>query len=116
MEHCEVIRRAYYVEKKSVRQIAHEVGCSRKTVDKALTSATPTTYTRTVPYASPKIDPFKARIAELLAERAQQPLRPSDHRRPEGAHGPHPHRANRLHYLSESLPLRLTLLHGGRRP
>ena len=73
VEHCEVIRRAYYVEQKSVRQIAHELGCSRKTVTKALTSATPATYTRTVPYASPKIDPFKVRIAELLAERAQQP-------------------------------------------
>ena len=73
VEHCEVIRRAYYVEKKSIRQIAHEVDCSRKTVDKALTSATPAVYTRTAPYASPKIDPFKARIAELLAERAQQP-------------------------------------------
>jgi transposase len=73
VEHCEAIRRAYYVEQKSVRQIARELHCSRKTVDKALVSATPATYTRTLPYASPKLGPFKQRIAELLAEREQQP-------------------------------------------
>lgn len=73
VEHCEAIRRAYYVEKKSVRQIARELHCSRKTVDKALASATPATYTRSVPYASPKLGPFKPRIAELLVERERQP-------------------------------------------
>jgi transposase len=73
VEHYEAIRRAYYVEKKSVRQIARELRCSRKTVDKALTSATPAPYTRSAPYASPKLGPFKARLAELLAEREQQP-------------------------------------------
>ena len=73
VEHYEAIRRAYYIEKKSVRQIARELQCSRKTVDKALASATPATYTRTVPYESPKLGPFKPRIAELLAEREQQP-------------------------------------------
>jgi transposase len=73
VEQREAIRRAYYVDKKSVRQIARELHCSRKTVDKALDSAQVTTYTRTVPYASPKLGPFKARLAELLAEREQQP-------------------------------------------
>lgn len=73
VEQREAIRRAYYVEQKSVRQIARELHCSRKSVDKALASASPTAYTRTAPYASPKLGPFKQRIAELLAERAQQP-------------------------------------------
>ncbi|RRR77424.1 MAG: hypothetical protein EI684_01480 [Candidatus Viridilinea halotolerans] len=73
MEQCEAIRRAYYVEKKRIRQIARELHCSRKTVDKALASATPSAYTRTAPYAAPKLGPFKARLAELLAEREQQP-------------------------------------------
>jgi transposase len=73
VEHYEAIRRAYYIEHKSVRQIARELHCSRKTVDKALASATPATYSRTVPYPSPKLGPFKPRIAELLAEREQQP-------------------------------------------
>ena len=73
VEQYETIRRAYYVDKKSVRQIARELRCSRKTVDKALASATPATYSRTVPYASPKLGSFKQRIDELLAEREQQP-------------------------------------------
>ncbi len=73
VEHYETIRRAYYVDKKSVRQIARELRCSRKTVDKALASASPATYSRTAPYASPKLGAFKSRIAELLAEREQQP-------------------------------------------
>lgn len=73
VEQREAIRRAYYVDKKSVRQIARELHCSRKSVDKALVSAIPTAYTRSVPYASPKLGPFKQRIAELLAEREQQP-------------------------------------------
>lgn len=50
VEQCEAIRRAYYVDKKSIRQIARELRCSRKTVDKALASAAPAAYTRTVPY------------------------------------------------------------------
>jgi transposase len=73
VEQREAIRRAYYVEKKSVRQIARELQCSRKTVDKALASATPATYTRSAPYEAPKLGPFKQRLAELLAEREQQP-------------------------------------------
>lgn len=73
VEQREAIRRAYYVEQKSVRQIARELHCSRKSVDKALVSASPTAYTRTAPYASPKLGPFKQRITELLAEREQQP-------------------------------------------
>lgn len=73
VEQREAIWRAYYVDKKSVRQIARELHCSRKSVDKALASASPAPYTRTVPYASPKLGPFKQRIAALLAEREQQP-------------------------------------------
>lgn len=73
VEQREAIRRAYYVERKSIRQIARELNCSRKTVDKAILSASPTPYTRTVPYAAPKLGAFKARLAELLAEREQQP-------------------------------------------
>ncbi|MBP1464530.1 hypothetical protein EYB53_002295 [Candidatus Chloroploca sp. M-50] len=38
---------------------------------KALDSATPAAYTRTVPYAAPTLGPFKAGLAELLAEREQ---------------------------------------------
>jgi len=67
------IRHAYYHEHKSVRQIAGELKCSRKTVDKAIASAEPSPYIRTVPYPSPKLGAFHARIHELLAEQARQP-------------------------------------------
>jgi len=67
------IRHAYYHEHKSVRQIARDLKCSRKTVDKAIASAEPTPYTRTVPRQSPKLGAFHARIDHLLAEQARQP-------------------------------------------
>jgi transposase len=67
------IRHAYYHEHKSVRQIARDLNCSRKTVDKAIDSAEPTPYIRTVPRLSPKLGTFHARIDELLAEQARQP-------------------------------------------
>ena len=73
VEQRETIRRAYYVDKKSIRQIARELHCSRKTVDKALISAAPARYTRTVPRNAPQLGPFKVRLAELLAERELQP-------------------------------------------
>jgi DNA-binding transcriptional MocR family regulator len=67
------IRHAYYHEHKSVRQIARDLKCSRKTVDKAIDSAEPAPYTRTVPRESPKLAAFHTRIDELLAEQARQP-------------------------------------------
>jgi transposase len=67
------IRYAYYHEHKSVRQIARDLNCSRKTVDKAIDSAEPTPYIRTVARLSPKLGTFHARIDELLAEQARQP-------------------------------------------
>ena len=73
VEQREAIRRAYYVEKKSIRLIARELHCSRKTVDKALASAAPQAYTRSKPYASPVLGPFKQRLTELLQERENQP-------------------------------------------
>ena len=41
----EKIRRAYYVEKQSKRQIMRELRCSYRTVEKALSHATPQPYT-----------------------------------------------------------------------
>ncbi len=67
------IRRAYYVEHKSMRAIARELHCSRKTVDKALASAEPQPYTRTVPRVAPQLGPFHTRIADLLAENERLP-------------------------------------------
>jgi len=69
----ETIRRAYFVDHKSVRQIARELHHSRKTIDKALTSAAPQPYTLTTPRAAPKLGPFQPRIQALLAENARLP-------------------------------------------
>lgn len=68
VEDREKIRRAYFIENKSQRQIARESGHSRKTVRKAIESAEPATYTPRKPRPAPVLGPYKARIDELLAE------------------------------------------------
>jgi len=73
VEQREAIRRAYYVDKCSIRQIARDLHCSRKTVAKAIAAAAPARYTRTAPRPAPLLGPFKARLEQLLAERERQP-------------------------------------------
>jgi len=69
----ELIRRAHFVEHKSVRQIARELQHSRKTVKQALASAEPARYTLQVVRTAPVLGPYKARIDQLLAENEQLP-------------------------------------------
>ncbi len=69
----EQIRRAYYLEQKSIRQIARELHCSRKTVDKAILSPEPAPYTRKVAAPAPVLGEFKSRIEELWAENERLP-------------------------------------------
>src|SRR5262249_23028545 len=69
----EAIRRAFYVEKKSRRQIAREQGHSRKTIRKALGSAGPGHYTQKQERNAPLLGPYKARIGALLLENEQMP-------------------------------------------
>ncbi len=73
VEQREKIRRAYFVEEKTIRQIARELKCSRPTVRKAIASAEPASYTLTVPRRAPVLGPYKERIQELLAENARLP-------------------------------------------
>ncbi|MCR4406723.1 MAG: helix-turn-helix domain-containing protein [Anaerolineae bacterium] len=73
VEDREKIRRAYFMENKSVRQIARELGHSRETVRKAIESAEPTAYTLKGPRSSPVLGPYKARIDELLVESEHLP-------------------------------------------
>lgn len=68
VEDKEAIRRAYFVEEKSIREIARELHRSRKTVRKALAAPEAETYTRTATRRAPVLGPYKARIDELLAE------------------------------------------------
>jgi len=73
VEDREQIRRAHFIEKKSDRRIAKELGHSRKTVRKAIESAEPAQYTRQEPYEAPVLGPFKDRIRELLAQNDHLP-------------------------------------------
>jgi transposase len=72
VEDYEGIRRAYFVDKLSIRAIHRLLGYDRETIRKAIVQAAPTPYTLTRPRAAPVIGPYKQRIAELLAESKKQ--------------------------------------------
>ncbi|MGZ6347282.1 MAG: IS21 family transposase [Anaerolineales bacterium] len=69
----ESIRRAYFLEEKSIREIAKELGHSRKTVRKALESAEPDQYSLAEKRDAPILGPYKERIDQLLAENSKLP-------------------------------------------
>ena len=73
VEDREKIRRAYFKENKSQRQIARELGHSRKTVRKAIESAEPGSYRLRQPRSAPVLGRYKARINELLEENERLP-------------------------------------------
>lgn len=73
LERHEQIRRAYYVDEKSMRQIEQEMGHSYWTIRKALEQSVPAPYRLTVEKAAPVLGPYKGRIDELLAENARLP-------------------------------------------
>ncbi len=69
----ERMRRAYYLEKKTLRQIAREEGYSRVTIQKAISDASPRTYTLTHPRPAIVFGPYQLRVEELMAENEQLP-------------------------------------------
>lgn len=69
------IRRAYFQDKKSIKQICRELRVSRNTVRKVIRSgATELTYERTI-QPLPKIGPWKDLLDEMLAVNARKPKR-----------------------------------------
>ena len=69
------IRRAHFVEGKSIKQICRELRLSPNTVRKVIRSgATEFTYDRTT-QPRPKIDPWRSELDELLAENTRRPKR-----------------------------------------
>jgi len=64
----ERIRRAYFLQRKSIREIAREFHHARKTVRKAIYDPAPPQYTRVVPTAKPVLAPFTAIIDQWLDE------------------------------------------------
>jgi hypothetical protein len=67
------IRRVYVHENKTIRQIARELRCSRKSVQKAIRSVEPAAYTLQVPRPAPVLGPYKPAIEQLPAENERMP-------------------------------------------
>jgi transposase len=72
VEDYEEIRRAYFIDKLSIRAIHRMLGYDRETIRKAIVQAAPVPYTLARPRAAPVIGPYQQRIAELLAESKKQ--------------------------------------------
>src|SRR6266702_3437318 len=68
VEDYEAIRRAYYLEKKSIRQIAREQHHSRRTIRKAIQHVHPQPYHRSIQQPAPIFGAFQHRVDELLAK------------------------------------------------
>ncbi len=73
VDKIERIRRAYYVEGKSMRQIERECHHSWRTIKKALASPEAGSYSLKEPRPAPVLGPYKARIKELLAQNEKLP-------------------------------------------
>lgn len=69
----EQIRRAYYVEHKSIREIARETGHARRTISRMIDAEAPPTYRRRSPKEAHKLGPYKQTIQQLLAQNASLP-------------------------------------------
>ena len=72
VEDYEAIRRAYFIDKQSIRAIHRTLGYDRDTIRKAIVDAAPKRYTLVKPREAPVIGPYKQRIDELLQESKQQ--------------------------------------------
>ena len=69
------IRRAYFIQGKSIKQICRELRVSRNTVRKVVRSgATEFSYDRST-QPRPKIDPWRSDLDKMLAENTRQPKR-----------------------------------------
>jgi transposase len=73
VEKWEEIRRAYYVNGKSLRQIADETGHSWRTIRRMIDSAEPVRYRQQTERAAPKLGPYKEQIGAWLAESERLP-------------------------------------------
>ncbi|MFQ5826874.1 MAG: IS21 family transposase [Dehalococcoidia bacterium] len=73
VEEREIIRRLYFRERHSLRQIAKERHHSRKTVRKAIMEAGPTEYHLKEAKPCPVLDPYKAIVDRWLEEDRQRP-------------------------------------------
>lgn len=68
----EEIRRAYFIERQSIRAIHRQLGYSRETIRKAIINPAPPPYHLAEPRAAPVLGPYQQRITELLDESDRQ--------------------------------------------
>ena len=73
VEEREVIRRAYHVEGKKIREISRELGYARQTIRKAIGAAEEKQTAKRRKREAPILGPYKERIAELYTESKRQP-------------------------------------------
>ena len=71
----EEIRRAHYIDGKSIRQIQREMGHHRETIRKALEGGEVPHYEQQAPRPSPMLDPVKPVIDRWLAEDRDRPVK-----------------------------------------
>jgi len=72
VDNYEEIRRAYFIDKMSMRAIHRRFGYDRDTIRKAIAAPAPQPYHLEQPRAAPVLGPYKQTIAELLQESDQQ--------------------------------------------
>lgn len=75
LKETERIRKAYFVQGKSIREIAREYHHGRRVIRNAIGSAAPPTYTQKKTRAAPVLGAYKERIQELVTESSQQPIK-----------------------------------------
>ena len=73
VEEKEIIRRLYFIEGKSIRQIARERHHDRRAIRKALRDAGPPRYTLKAPRPRPALGPYLAVIDRWLEEDRERP-------------------------------------------
>lgn len=69
----EAIRRAYFLDGWSIREIAQKLHHSRRLIRKAIAQAEPDRYRLTQPRSAPVLAPYKPKIEELLDESDRLP-------------------------------------------
>lgn len=73
LNETETIRRAYYIEGKSIREIAREYHHGRRAIRNAIGEASPPEYNQKQERAAPVMGEYKERIQELVKESKEQP-------------------------------------------
>jgi transposase len=75
VESWEEIRRAYYLDQKSIREIERETGHAWRTVKRIIESGEPSKYVLKEGRDAPKLGPYREEIGELLKQNQHLPVK-----------------------------------------